>query len=78
MKAAKRKTLKSKLLLVLLYSVLTAGIFHGFKMITILWSVHIVQESLKMCPGPQTFESNLPSGDEKVLYLAESTHTGNI
>ena len=65
MKASKRirKILKSKLLLVLLFSILTAGILHGFKIGQILWSVHVVQEALKMCPGPQTFKSNLPSGD---------------
>ena len=72
MKAAKRirKLLKSKWLMVLLYAVLTAGILHVFRTGQILWSVHIVQEALLMCPGPQTYESSLPSGEIEANSLA--------
>ena len=41
------------LVVILLYSILTASILHGFKMITTLWTVAIIEETFKQCPKPK-------------------------
>lgn len=58
------------LALILLYSILTAAMLQGFKMITTLWTVAVIQETLQMCPKPKAlFTEN---------YLVEQEHLDNI
>ena len=54
---------------ILLFSLMTAGILHGFKMITTLWTVAIIEETLRMCPKPKALFTEIDVG--------ESKHTGN-
>ena len=55
------------LALILLYSILTAAMLHGFKVVTILWTVHIVQETLILCPK----KTPRPRGDLETNFVEQ-------
>ena len=55
------------LALILLYSLITSAMLHGFKMITTLWTVHIVQETLILCPK----KTPRPRGDLETNFVEQ-------
>ena len=52
------------LVVIFLYSLLIAGMLHGFKMITTLWSVHIMQETIQLCPKPKALFTENDLGEQ--------------
>jgi len=62
------------LALILLYSLTTAAILHGFKMLTGLWTIEVYQEGfesgLRHCPKSKIYKT-MPIGDELQVNLDE-------
>ena len=59
------------LVVILLISLVSSVMLHGFKMITVLWSVHIVQETLMTCPRSNSLFTEIDFGYPEVGHRNE-------
>lgn len=69
----KKKTQRrvNRLISILIYAILTAGLIHGFRMLTILWTTAVYQEAFQLCPTSMDYQTTLSKDDIEKVMLGE-------